>query len=147
MSHCPYLLVINYLLDCMPHLFEFLTALLEYLLLQGAPCPSGCYTYMIIDWIYTIYSSSTALLLLVNSCMLHQNNRNTCPTCVFSSEKKTLCSTRYAAVQINYCLKRTFAIKVATTDDFHNKWKLSCAYKIDTFHGEQRWMGSKGGPW
>jgi len=32
--------------------------------------------------------------------------------------------------------KRTFVIKVATTDDFRNKWKPSHA--IDTFHGEQR---------
>jgi len=60
------------------------------------------------------------------------------PHYVFSSEKKTLryhiCSSRYAAVRINNCLKRTFVIKVATTDDFRNKWKPSCAYhKIDTF--------------
>jgi len=61
---------------------------------------------------------------------------------VFSSEKKML---RY---QPNNCLKRTFAIKVATTDDFCSKWKPSRAYhKIDTFRGEQRWMGHKGGPW
>jgi len=33
-------------------------------------------------------------------------------------------------------LKRTFAIKVAITDDFCNKWKPSHA--IDTFRGEQR---------
>jgi len=31
--------------------------------------------------------------------------------------------------------KRTFVIKVATTDDFRNKWKPSRA--IDTFRGEQ----------
>jgi len=31
---------------------------------------------------------------------------------------------------------RTFVIKVATKDDFHNKWKSLCA--IDTFRGEQR---------
>jgi len=41
-------------------------------------------------------------------------------------------------------------IKVATMrimDDFRNKWKPSSAYhKIDTFRGEQRWMGHKGGP-
>jgi len=29
-------------------------------------------------------------------------------------------------------------------DDFHYEWKPSCAYhKIDTFCGEQRWMGHK----
>jgi len=32
--------------------------------------------------------------------------------------------------------QRTFAIKVATTDDFRNKWKPSLT--IDTFRGEQR---------
>jgi len=51
----------------------------------------------------------------------------------------TRCSTRYAAVQTDNCLKRTFVIIVTTTDDFHNKWKPSRAcHKIDTFHGEQR---------
>jgi len=45
-----------------------------------------------------------------------------------------LCSTFYAVVQIEDCLKRTFVIKVATTDDFCNKWKPTRAYrKIDTF--------------
>jgi len=43
------------------------------------------------------------------------------------------------------------AIKVATmksTDDFCYKWKPSRAYhKTDTFHGEQKWMGHKGGHW
>jgi len=60
-------------------------------------------------------------------CMLHGNNHTTRPIYVFLSEKKTLlyqlCSTRYAAVRINNCLKRTFVIKVATTDNFCNKWK------------------------
>jgi len=55
-------------------------------------------------------------------------------------QKKTLpyqlYSTRYSAVQIINCLKRTFVIKVATTDDFRIKWKPSRA--IDTFRGEQR---------
>jgi len=41
----------------------------------------------------------------------------------------------YSALRINNCLKRMFAIKVATTDDLRNKWKPSCA--IDTFRGEQ----------
>jgi len=40
------------------------------------------------------------------------------PLMYLLSEKKTLnyqlCSTRYAAVRINNCLKRTFIIKVAT---------------------------------
>jgi len=42
--------------------------------------------------------------------------------------------THCAAVRINNCLKRTFVIKVATTDDFRTKWKPSCA--IDTFVDE-----------
>jgi len=67
-------------------------------------------------------------------------------------EKKTLlCSTCYTAVQINNCLKRISAIKITTmkiTNDFSYEWKPSCAYhKIGTFHGEQRWMGHKGGHW
>jgi len=62
------------------------------------------------------------------------------PTYVFSSEKKTLrYQTHYAAVEINNCLKRTFAIKVATTDNFRNEWKPSLSYhKIDSFRGEKR---------
>jgi len=51
-----------------------------------------------------------------------------------------LYSTCYAAVRISNCLKRTFAIKVATmkiTDNFHYNWKPSRAYHIiDTSHGE-----------
>jgi len=54
----------------------------------------------------------------------------------------------YTAVWINSYLKRTSAIKVATTkitDDFHHERKPSCTYhKIDTFCGEQRWMKYKG---
>jgi len=48
-----------------------------------------------------------------------------------------LSSARYTAVQINNCLKRTAAIKVATMkimDNFYYKWKPSHAYhKIDIF--------------
>jgi len=54
-----------------------------------------------------------------------------------------LCSICYIAVQIN-----TSAIKVGTMkimDDFCYEWKSSCAYhKIDTIHGEQRWMEGTG---
>jgi len=40
---------------------------------------------------------------------LHRNNRTVHPTYMLSSELRyQLCSTRYAAVQINNCLKRTF---------------------------------------
>jgi len=70
-------------------------------------------------WLWNIQYSGTALLLLVNPFILHRNNRTACPTYVFlSSEKKMLryqpCSTHYAAVRINNCLKTTFVIKVAT---------------------------------
>jgi len=100
------------------------------------------------DW--NIQYSSTALLSLVNPCILHRNNRTTFPTYVVSSEKKTLCyqlcSTRYAPVRISNCLKRIFVIKVATMDNFCNKWKPPRVYhKIDTFRGEQRWMDTKEG--
>jgi len=123
-------------------LFEVLTALLEYLdLLQGGcspPAPPGCYTYMImIIKMIEIYNIAGQFYEPM------RNNRTARLTYVFSSEKKTLryqlCSTCYATVQINNCLKRTFAIKVAIMDGFCNKWKPSHAYrKIDTFHGEQR---------
>jgi len=73
-----------------------------------------------------IQYSGTALLLLVNPRILHQNNDTARPTYVFIILKKTLhcqlCSTSYAAVQINNCLKRTSAIKVAImkiTGDFN----------------------------
>jgi len=66
------------------------------------------------------------------------------------SEKKMLCyqpcSTHYAVVWISNCLKRTSVIKVTTKENFYNKFKLSRTYhKINTFRGEQRWMGHKGG--
>jgi len=61
---------------------------------------------------------------------------NAHPTYTYlSPEKKMLCcqqcSTHYAAVRINNCLKWTFAIKVATMkimDDFRYEWKPLCAY-------------------
>jgi len=47
--------------------------------------------------------------------------------------------------------KRTSEIKVVTMkimDDFCYEWKPSHSHhKIETFHGEQRWMGHKGGHW
>jgi len=45
-------------------------------------------------------------------------------------------ATCYAAIRINNCLKRTFVVKVATTDNICNKWKPY--RKIETFRGEQR---------
>jgi len=82
--------------------------------------------------------SSTTLLLLVNPHKPHQNNGTKSPSYIF-------------IVWINNYLKRTSEIKVATMkimDDFHYKWKPSHAYhKIDTFRGEQRWMGHKGVHW
>jgi len=66
-------------------LFKLPTALLEYLeelnLLQGAAAPLallGCYAYD-----YEIQYSSTALLLLVNPCILHRNNHPAHPNYVF----------------------------------------------------------------
>jgi len=151
MSHCPYLLhkfVINYLLFCVPHLFELPTALIKYLdLLQVPPTPLGRYTYMImIIKIIEIYNITTQPYWIHAYCM--ETIAPHISLTYLLSEKKTLrYQTHYAAIQISNCLKRTFVNKVATTDDFCNKWKPSCAYhKIDTFHGEQRWMGHKGGP-
>jgi len=132
MSHCPYLLhkfVINsvfvWLLFCVPHLLELPTALLEYLdLLLGdcsPPAPQGCYTYMIMIikmieiyniaaqpyycwWTHAYYIETIAAHTLLT----------------YSSSKRRrfitmqLCLTRYSAVWINNCSKRTFVIKVAT---------------------------------
>jgi len=59
-----------------------------------------------------------------------------------------LCSTRYTAVWINNCLKRTSAIKVATmkiTDDFWSHQVRATKLTLFMVHGEQRWMGHKGG--
>jgi len=91
MSHCPYLLhkfVINVysvcfiqVTDCSIRVYKLPTALLEFT--RGhSPLPppqQGCYAY---DFDYIQYSS-TALLLLVNSCIPHWNNWTTCPTYVF----------------------------------------------------------------
>ena len=125
----------------LPNLFELPAALLEYLdLLQGdcsPPAPQGCYAYIIIKMI-EIYN----IVVIIAGDSMHTTSKQSPHTSHFSIDhlKKTLryqlCSTRYAAVRINNCLKRTFAIKVATTDDFCNKWKPSRA--IDTFCGEQR---------
>jgi len=72
-------------------------------------------------------------------------------TSIIANKIITIAHPYYTAVRINNCLKITSAITVAPmkiTDDFHHKWKPSHAYhKIDTFHGEQRWMVHKGGPW
>jgi len=61
---------------------------------------------------------------------------------IYCLKRRRFIASRYAAVQINNCLKITSAIKVATlkiTDNFHYEWKPSCAYqKIDIFHGKQR---------
>jgi len=71
--------------------------------------------------------SGTALLLLVNPCLLHRNNRTARPTYIFivytllPAMFNPLCSSTNQQL-----FKRTFVIKVATmkiTDDFHNKWK------------------------
>jgi len=152
--------VLVWLLFCVPRLFELLTALLKYLdLLQGAaaPCPPDCYTYMImIIKMIEIYNIATQPYYRWWS---HACNIETIAPCAplmyLLFEKKSLhhqlCSTHYAAVRINNCLKNTFVIKITTikiTNNFSNKWKPSRAYhKIDTFRGEQRWMGHKGRPW
>jgi len=54
----------------------------------------------------------------------------------------------YTAVWINNCLKIISAIKVAPMkimDDFQEA--ITCLLQIDTFRGEQKWLGHKGRPW
>jgi len=102
-----------------PRLFELPTALLEYLDRLQSPAfqvatPSD----------YEIYNIAHSLIIDY-SWWIHSYCIKTiaprAPLTYLSSEKKMLrhqlCSTRYAAVWDNNCLKRTFAIKVATTDD------------------------------
>jgi len=124
MSHCPHTFIINYyiyhkllvwLLFCVPHFIRVtdcsIRVSLSFTGRLQPPCPSGCYTYIImIIAMIEIYNILPPLMYL-------------------SSEKKTLryqlSSPCYAAVQINNCLKRTFAIKVASMkimDDFHKNW-------------------------
>jgi len=138
-------------------LFELPTALLEYFDIDrgaAAPLPLGCYVYDF-DMIEIKYSCTALLLLLVNPCIPHKNNRTACPTYIFIiwKEDASLPAMNPLCSSTNQQLfKRTFAfIKVATmkfTDDFCYEWKLSHAYhKINTFRGEQRWMGHKGRYW
>jgi len=113
------------------------------------PCPSGLlhlddYDYWN-DW--NIQYSSTALLLLVNPCILHRNNCTVRPghLHIFRLKEDASLPAMFNLLfsSTNQQLfKRTFVIKVATTDDFRNKWKLSGA--IDTFRGEQRWDTKEG---
>jgi len=152
MPHCPYLLhkfVINYLfwlLFCMPRLFELATDCsirVSRSFTRGLqpPAPQCCHTYMIT--IIEIYNTAARPYY----CW-HTTSKQSHPAphlhiyrlkegaslpamfnLLFSSTNQQL-------------FKKNFVIKVASTDDFHNKWKPSRA--IDTFRGEQIWMGHKG---
>jgi len=132
-----------------PHLFKLLTALLEYLdLLQRGCSPLSLRVATPIWlWLWNIQYSSKALLLQVNPFILHRNNCTACPTYVFIVWKEDASlSTCYATVRINYCLKRTFVIKVATmkiTDNLMEaitclplNWHFSWWTKMN---GTQRW--------
>jgi len=100
--------------------------------------------------------SGTALLLLVNPHIPHQNNYTTHLTyVVFIIWKEdallpTTFNLLYSSTN-QQLFKKGSAIKVATmkiTAGFLYEWKPSCAYlKIKTFRGESRWMGHKGGHW
>jgi len=76
--------LVKYLFDCtLCALFKLLTALLKYLnLLQGAALRFAMPMIMTMIMIEIQYSG-TALLLLVNPCIPHQNNHTVRPTCVF----------------------------------------------------------------
>jgi len=115
------------------------------------PCLSRVFTPMMILIMIEIEYNNTALLLVVNPCIPHWNNR-TAP-CLHIKEDASLpamlnplCSSTNQQL-----LKGTFAIKVATMkiiNGFCYEWKLSRAHhKINTFHGEQRWMEHKRGHW
>jgi len=75
------------------------------------------------------------------------------PLTYLLSEMKMLCcqlhSSVYAAVRISNCLKINYCNQSSHYENYRKfllQMKPSRAYhKIDTFHGEQRWMGHKRG--
>jgi len=93
------------------------------LLIFQCTCFKTFFGNTIIMIMMEIQYSGTALLLLVNPHISHQNNGTERPNQLSSEKKKLcfqLCSTHYTAVRINNCLKITSAIKVAPikiTDD------------------------------
>jgi len=77
-----------------------------------------------------IQYSSTALLFLVNPCILHHMPHLHILVNVWKEDTSLPAMfNRFTAVQINNCLKRTSAIKVAIMKitDFRYKWKPSRA--------------------
>jgi len=152
MSHCPYLLlkfVINYLFDYYSVCLVYSSYRRSISLGGCSPAPQGCYTYMIM--IIKMIEIHNIAAQPYYWWWTHAYYIETITPCtpltvrIYHLKEDALLPTHYAAVRISNCLKIIFVIKVATTDDFCNKWKPSCV--INTFCGEQRWMGHKGGPW
>jgi len=135
------LTVLVYFINCFfdySALFELPTALLEYLdLLQGGCSPLASPGLLCLwFWLWLKYNIAAYPYYW---WWIHAYRIETmvprAPLTYLLSEKKTLrcqlCSTHYEAVWINKCLKRTFAIKVATMkimDNFYYEWKPSHAY-------------------
>jgi len=145
MSHCPYLhhkFVINYLFDYVPRLFELPTALLEYLDLLQRDCPplQGCYTYMImIIKMIEIYNTAAQPYYCwwTHAYPASKQSVHRVPHLrIYRLKEDASLPAMFNPLFNSNCLKRTFVIKEATTDDFHNKWKPSHA--IDTFCGENK---------
>jgi len=90
------------------------------------PPPLPVTTLMILVMIEIQYSSTALLLPLVNPCILHWNNRTACPTYLFIVWKKdTSLPAMFNPLQINNCLKRTFAPlwklwKISITNGSHH---------------------------
>jgi len=126
MFHCPYLLykfIINYLFD------YYSVCLITDCSIRVSQCFTGGCSPPALQvatpiwlWLLNIQYSSTDCWWTHSYCI--EAIAPHAPLTYLSSEKKTLCyqlcSTHYAAIRINNCLKTTFVIKVATmkiTDD------------------------------
>jgi len=111
------------------HSFKLPTALLEYLdLLRGdcSPAPQGCYTYMIMIEIYI--AARPYYCWRTHAHYIETIAPHAPLTYLLSKRRRFI--TSYVQPLFS-STKRTFVIKVATTDEFRNKWKPSRA--IDTF--------------
>jgi len=148
MFHCPYLLhkfIINYLFDyysvCLQVTDCSISVSQSFTRGCSPPAPPDCYTYMIMIIkmieMYNIAAQPYNCWWTLHTAS--KQSHHMAHLHIFIWKEDASLPAHHAAVWINNCLKRTFVIKVVTTDNFRNKWKPSRA--IDTFRGEQRWNG------
>jgi len=118
MFHCPYLLhkfVINYFFDCVPRLFELLTALLEYLNLLQRGCSPLALPHDCDYEIYNIAAQPYYCWWTHSWFILHRNNRTVCLFIVWEEDTSLPAMFNLLCSSTNQLLfKRTFVIKVPT---------------------------------